>query len=111
MSIIFHKKKVKCEVFDEKNSKLKNKTKELEDKIKEIKPIYIKKDSPAPISLTSREIEVLKLVSQGKNNKEIGNELFITLATVKAHVSSIINKLNVSGRTEAAFVAREKGLI
>lgn len=55
------------------------------------------------IDLTPREQEVLKLVAEGMTNQEIGDRLFIELGTVKNHVHSILNKLNVSNRDEAAL--------
>lgn len=61
--------------------------------------------------LTNREIEVLKLLGQGLANSAIGNRLHISDNTVKTHVSNIFQKLNVNSRTQAAFLALEKGLI
>jgi len=61
--------------------------------------------------LTEREVEVLKLLGQGLPNSEIGNNLHISDNTVKTHVSNIFQKLNVNSRTQAAFLAMEKGLI
>ena len=61
--------------------------------------------------LTPREIEILKLVSKGPTNKEIGRALGISENTVKNHVNSIIEKLEVSDRTEAATTAIQRGLI
>lgn len=55
--------------------------------------------------LTRRELEVLKLVAQGINNKEISETLFISEKTVKNHISSIFKKLNVNDRTQAALYA------
>lgn len=55
--------------------------------------------------LTAREREVLLLIAQGKSNKEIADELFITLKTVKTHVSNILAKLQVEDRTQAAIYA------
>ncbi|MFD1411752.1 response regulator transcription factor [Lapidilactobacillus gannanensis] len=55
--------------------------------------------------LTAREREVLSLIAQGKSNKEIADELFITLKTVKTHVSNILAKLQVEDRTQAAIYA------
>lgn len=55
--------------------------------------------------LTAREREVLLLIAQGKSNKEIADELFITLKTVKTHVSNILSKLQVEDRTQAAIYA------
>jgi DNA-binding NarL/FixJ family response regulator len=58
-----------------------------------------------PSQLTVREKEVLQLIVNGLSNKEIAFRLNITLRTVKAHVSSILMKLNVSDRTQAAVLA------
>lgn len=62
-------------------------------------------------TLSEREIDVLKLMSQGKSNKEIGSALFISEGTVKSHVKSIFAKLNVMSRTEAVANATRRGLI
>lgn len=61
--------------------------------------------------LTSREMEVLHLLAQGKLNKEIAEQLVISERTVKFHVSSILRKLDVGNRTEAVRAAVERGLI
>ena len=61
--------------------------------------------------LTERELEVLTLIGQGLANSEIGEQLHISDNTVKTHVSNIFQKLNVSSRTQAAFIALQKGLI
>jgi DNA-binding CsgD family transcriptional regulator len=61
--------------------------------------------------LSDREKEVLQLVGQGKSNKEIALALFISVNTVKVHVSNIFQKLDVSSRTEATLFAIENGLI
>jgi NarL family two-component system response regulator LiaR len=53
--------------------------------------------------LTPRELEVLKLIGQGKSNQEIADELIIGIKTVKTHVSNILAKLNVEDRTQAAI--------
>ena len=53
-------------------------------------------------ALTNREKDVLHLVARGMSNKEIDNELSISLLTVKAHLSSILDKLHMRGRVEAA---------
>ena len=55
--------------------------------------------------LTRREKEVLKLISQGMNNREIANALFISEKTVKNHVSNIFKKIHVNDRTQAAIFA------
>ncbi len=61
--------------------------------------------------LTKRELQVLRLISKGKTNKEIAKELFISDNTVKNHLSNIFKKLHTSDRTKAAIVALKKGLI
>ena len=63
-----------------------------------------------PESLTERETDVLRLLAQGKANKEIARELFIGENTVKTHVSNILVKLGVQSRTQAALYARQIGL-
>jgi two-component system NarL family response regulator len=62
-------------------------------------------------SLTSRELDVLKLIVSGRSNKEIGNELAISEATVKTHINSILSKLGVSDRTQAATTALQRGIV
>ena len=61
--------------------------------------------------LTAREMEVLRLIVAGNSNAEIGAALFITEATVKAHVNSILSKLDVSDRTQAVTTAIRRGLV
>lgn len=62
-------------------------------------------------SLTSRELEVLKMVAKGMGNKEIASQLKIAEVTVKLHVSHVLEKLDVKDRTEAATVALRRGII
>ena len=61
--------------------------------------------------LTPREQEVLVLLSQGRTNRQIGSELFISEKTASVHVSNILGKLSASGRTEAVTIAHHRGLI
>ncbi|MDN3017608.1 response regulator transcription factor [Paenibacillus sp. BSR1-1] len=61
--------------------------------------------------LTSRELEILLLMAQGKTNQEIADELFIALKTVKTHVSNILSKLDVQDRTQAVIYAFKHSLI
>jgi DNA-binding NarL/FixJ family response regulator len=60
--------------------------------------------------LTDREVEILKTLASGKRNKEIADELFIAEKTVKNHVSSILLKLQLNSRSEAALLAVRQGL-
>ncbi|MBV9306967.1 MAG: response regulator transcription factor, partial [Acidobacteriaceae bacterium] len=61
--------------------------------------------------LTGRELDVLKLIVSGKSNKEIGRDLFISEATVKTHINSLLSKLGVSDRTQAATTALQRGIV
>lgn len=63
------------------------------------------------VDLTAREKEILALIAEGLNNKDIADQLSISLFTVKNHVSNIIQKLSVDDRTQAAILALKKGLI
>lgn len=70
--------------------------------------------SPAPVAdksseLSSRELDVLRLVAQGATNREIAQALVISEGTVKAHISNILSRLGLRDRTQAALLARERG--
>jgi DNA-binding NarL/FixJ family response regulator len=65
----------------------------------------------SPEKLTERETDVLRLLAQGKANKEIAHELHIGETTVKTHVSNILMKLDVQSRTQAALFAAKIGLV
>ncbi len=67
--------------------------------------------APPLEALTPRELEVLRLLAQGKNNPQIAQYLVISRATAKTHVERIIRKLGVSDRTQAALRAIELGLV
>jgi DNA-binding NarL/FixJ family response regulator len=60
--------------------------------------------------LTEREEEVLSLVAQGKSNQEIARQLFVSLKTVRNHVSNILVKLQVADRAQAVIRARDAGI-
>jgi DNA-binding NarL/FixJ family response regulator len=62
-------------------------------------------------ALTPREVEVLRAVSRGLSNAEIGRELFIGEATVKTHLLRAFAKLGVDDRTRAVTVAMERGIL
>jgi LuxR family maltose regulon positive regulatory protein len=61
--------------------------------------------------LTRRELEVLRLIAEGRHNREIAQDLFVTIDTVKKHASHILAKLDATSRTHAVVRARELGLI
>jgi DNA-binding NarL/FixJ family response regulator len=61
--------------------------------------------------LTDRELEVLRAVTRGMSNAEIGQELFLSEATVKTHVTRILSKLGVRDRVQAVVLAYESGLV
>jgi DNA-binding NarL/FixJ family response regulator len=61
--------------------------------------------------LTEREREILALVTQGASNRQIAENLYLTEGTVKNHMSSILSKLGVRDRTQAALKAKEMGLV
>ena len=64
-----------------------------------------------PDELTSREIEVLQLIAEGLSNKELAQKLSISEKTVKTHVSSILGKLQLEDRTQAAIYAYKHGFV
>ncbi|KAF3886980.1 MULTISPECIES: response regulator [Nostocales] len=70
---------------------------------------------PAAVSkigqLSSRELEVLQLIVDGRSNPEIAAELYMSMSTVKTHIRSIMNKLAVNDRVQAAVVALRNGLV
>jgi two-component system NarL family response regulator len=68
-------------------------------------------ERPIGRDLTLREIEVLELIARGNSNREIGEQLRIAEGTVKAHVNSILGKLDAQDRTDAAMIALKRGII
>lgn len=61
--------------------------------------------------LSKREFQVLKLLSLGYSNKEIGDKLFLSESTIKTHVSNLLLKLEARRRTEAVQLAKEAGIL
>ncbi len=61
--------------------------------------------------ISKREYEVLKLMAQGHSNQEIADQLFVSLSTVKTHISNIYSKLDVKRRTQAIQMAKEQQLL
>jgi NarL family two-component system response regulator LiaR len=65
---------------------------------------------PTTQLLTEREVEVLRMVAQGKSNRQIADELVLSLGTVRAHLSNILGKLHLASRTQATLYALREGL-
>jgi len=68
-------------------------------------------DNGLPEPLSERELEILKLISNGLSNREIGNKLGLSEGTVKNYVTNVLQKIGVRDRTQAALRGRELGLI
>lgn len=68
-------------------------------------------ESENKFNLSTRECQVLKLISKGWNNQKIADELVITIHTTKAHVASILRKMKVKNRTQAALVALREHIL
>lgn len=69
-----------------------------------------KQDHSPLEELTSREMDILRLIASGRSNKEIANDLSLTEGTVKGYVSNVLAKLGVQDRTQAALMAVREGL-
>ncbi len=67
--------------------------------------------SSASLGISARELEVLQLMAKGLSNQGIADTLFISLATVKSHSSSLFGKLDVKSRTQAVLKAKDLGII
>lgn len=67
--------------------------------------------SKGAVDLTAREFDVLYLIASGLSNVQISTTLFLSISTVKTHISAILRKLNATNRTGAVTIAREKGLL
>jgi ATP/maltotriose-dependent transcriptional regulator MalT len=66
---------------------------------------------PNNLELSSREMEVLKMIATGLSNQEIADQLFVTINTIKSHTNNIYTKLNVKRRTQAIETARKLKII
>jgi DNA-binding NarL/FixJ family response regulator len=69
--------------------------------------------TPTPsriVTLTEREVEVLRLITRGATNREIAEQLVLSEGTVKNHISNILSRLGLRDRTQAAIYARDNGL-
>lgn len=69
-----------------------------------------KPQKPTPDPLTRREVDTLRLVAQGKSNKAIAEELYVSEATVRTHMTSILSKLHLANRVQATLYALREGL-
>jgi DNA-binding NarL/FixJ family response regulator len=76
-----------------------------------VSPEGLRQAALLPQPLTARELEVLRLMAQGRTNRKIAKELLISMGSVKAYVQRIIAKLEVSDRTQAAVKATELGIL
>jgi DNA-binding NarL/FixJ family response regulator len=70
----------------------------------------VSRRAPFSAGLTAREVEVLRLVAQGRSNREIAAELFIAEKTARNHVERVYTKLGVNNRTQATLAAIDRGL-
>ncbi len=69
------------------------------------------RDHPPQMTLTPREVEVLRFVAQGLGNKEIGDQLGTAAGTVKIHIQNILSKLDAADRTHAVVIALRRGIL
>ncbi len=77
---------------------------------KKVEPNSIE-EIQSKLSLSNREMDVLKGISEGLSNKQIAERLFLSESTIKTHSSNLFSKLNVNRRTQAVLKAKEVGLI
>jgi DNA-binding CsgD family transcriptional regulator len=74
-------------------------------------PFVINEDALAKTEISARELEVLQLMAKGFSNQEIANTLFVSVSTIKTHISNLFFKLEASRRTQAVEKAKNLGLI
>ena len=70
-----------------------------------------KSPEPSPEVLTERELDVIRLIARGLSNQDIAKDLNISAKTVKTHISAILQKLNLTSRTQAALYALRRNLV
>ncbi|KAA3614847.1 MAG: DNA-binding response regulator [Calditrichaeota bacterium] len=75
------------------------------------KPLEIDQDAIKKIGISKRELEVLQHMSRGLSNQEIADTLYVSLNTIKTHISNLYSKLNVDRRTQAVQKAQELNLL
>jgi DNA-binding CsgD family transcriptional regulator len=79
--------------------------------INQVQPFVINEDTLAKTEISAREMEVLQLMAKGFSNQEIANTLFVSVSTIKTHISNLFFKLEASRRTQAVEKAKNLGLI
>jgi DNA-binding NarL/FixJ family response regulator len=84
---------------------------ERETATRALQSVIARDGSERPDALTAREVEIVRMVSQGLRNKAISERLSISEGTVKVHLHNIYEKMGVDGRLELVLVAQQKGLI
>lgn len=72
---------------------------------------FPKNDTCEPSNLSAREVEIIRLISQGKTNKKIAKELFLSVHTVSTHRKNILNKLKLNNSSELVAFAIKRGII
>lgn len=77
----------------------------------ELPPEPAPRPQPLVVPLSERELEVLRLLADGRSNREIATALFLAEGTVKNHVTNLLGKLGARDRTQAALRARDLGLL
>ena len=78
---------------------------------KEVSDFAVNQAELTKLNLSKREIEVLQLMSRGMSNKEIAEQLFVSVSTIKTHSNNLFDKMEVKRRTQAIEKARKLGLI
>ncbi|GGC49122.1 helix-turn-helix transcriptional regulator [Parapedobacter defluvii] len=95
------------------NQMIKSRTVIVERKVPVSTPrtVFINEDTLRELAISKREYEVLQLLAKGHTNADIATELFVSLSTVKTHVSNLFQKLDVKNRTQAITKSKELNII